>query len=54
MQVVTLCALYCAVAGPFVGAGIGLPCVALGIIVAGTILTVLLRLRRIAQALGRR
>ena len=54
MQIVALGALYCAVAGPFVGAGIGLPCVALGLIVAGTTLTVLLRLRRIAQALGRR
>jgi phosphatidylglycerophosphate synthase len=54
MQVVTLCALYCAFAGPFVGAGVGLPAIALGLIVAGTILTVVLRLRRIAQALGRR
>ena len=54
MQVVTLCALYCVVAGPFVGAGVGLPSLALGLIVVGTILTVLLRLRRIARALGRR
>jgi len=54
MQVVTLCAVYCAVAGPFVGAGVGLPSIALGVIGAGTVLTVLLRLRRIAQTLGRR
>jgi phosphatidylglycerophosphate synthase len=54
MQVVTLCALYCAVAGPFAAAGIGAPSITLGLIVVGTILTVLLRLRRIALALGRR
>jgi phosphatidylglycerophosphate synthase len=47
MQVVALCA----VVGPFVGAGVGLPSIALGVIVAGTVLTVLLRLRRIALAL---
>src|SRR5260221_2843176 len=41
----------CAVARPFVGAGVGLPSVALGVVVAGTVLTVLLRLRRIALAL---
>jgi hypothetical protein len=51
MQVVTLCAVYCAVAGPFVGVGVGLPSIALGVIVAGTVLTVLLRLRRIVLAL---
>jgi len=54
MQVVTLCALYCTVARPFVATDLGLPAITLGLIVAGTILTVLLRLRRIAQALGRR
>jgi phosphatidylglycerophosphate synthase len=54
MQVVTLCALYGAVAGPFVGTELGLPSLALGIIIAGTFLTVILRLRRIAQALRRR
>jgi phosphatidylglycerophosphate synthase len=54
MHIVTLCALYGAVAGPFVGTGVGLPSIVLGIVVAGTILTVVLRLRRIAQALRRR
>src|SRR5690349_5596701 len=54
MQLVTLCALYCAFAGPYVGASGGLPSIVLGIVVAGTILTILLRLRRIVLALGRR
>ena len=53
MQVVAICAVYCALAGPFVGADVGLPSLALGLVIAGTIVTVLLRLRRIAQSLGR-
>jgi phosphatidylglycerophosphate synthase len=56
MFVVTLCALYCAVAGPYIGGspGPGVPAAALGLIVAGTVLTAGLRLRRIALALVRR
>ena len=53
MMLVTLCALYAAIAGPVVG-GVDLPAVVLAVILTGTVLTAMLRLRRVARALSRR